>query len=58
MQQSQAGGGGGGGDPDILSNTQAGNPEKSQRYQASIRCWAIIGLPPKRHLNGVLLVGR
>ena len=27
------------------------NPEKSQSYQASIQCWAIIGPPGKRHLN-------
>ena len=29
------------------------NPLKSQSYQASIQCWAIIGPPAKRHLNGV-----
>ena len=46
-------------------------PEKSQKYvifcntgpeplkkQASIQCWVIIGLPAKRHLNGVSLAGR
>ena len=33
-------------------------PEKSQSYQASIQCWAIIGTPAKRHLNGVSLAGR
>ena len=27
-------------------------------YQASIKCWAIIGPPAKRHSNGVSLMGR
>ena len=31
---------------------------KSQGYQSSIQCWAIIGSPAKRHLIGVLLAGR
>ena len=31
----------------------SGSSEKSQNYQASIQCWAIIGPPAKRHLNGV-----
>ena len=31
---------------------------KSQSYQASIQCLAIVSLPAKRHLNGVSLVGR
>ena len=35
-----------------------GSPGKSQRCQAGIQCWAIIGPPAKRHLNGVLLPGR
>ena len=35
-----------------------GSPENSQSYQASIQCWAIIGQPAKRLLNGVLLAGR
>ena len=30
---------------------------KSQSYPASIQCWATIGLPAKRHLNGIWLVG-
>ena len=30
---------------------------KSQSYQSSIQCWALIGPPAKRHLNGVLLAG-
>ena len=34
------------------------SPEKSHSYQASIQCWDMIGRPAKRHLNGVLLVGR
>ena len=34
------------------------SPEKSQSYQSSIQCWAIIGTPAKRHLNGVSLEGR
>ena len=32
------------------------DPE-GQGVQVSIQCWAIIGLPAKGHLNGVLLVG-
>ena len=36
----------------FLSNTGP-DPIKSQSYQSSFRCWAIIGLPLKRHLNGV-----
>ena len=36
----------------------SGSFEKSQSYQASIPCWAIIGPPAKRHLNGVSLAGR
>ena len=31
-----------------------GSPEKSQSYQASIQCWAIICPPAERHFNGVL----
>ena len=34
------------------------SPEKSQSYQASIQCWAIIGPPAKRHLNAVSLAGQ
>ena len=34
------------------------DPLKSQSYQASIQCWAIIGTPAKRHFNGVSLAGR
>ena len=30
----------------------------SQSHQASIQCWANIGTPAKRHLNGVSLAGR
>ena len=30
---------------------------KSQSYQSSIQCWAIIAPPAKRHLNGALLAG-
>ena len=33
-------------------------PLKSQSYQGSIQCWAIIGTPTKRHFNGVSLAGR
>ena len=32
-------------------------PLKSQSYQSSIQCRAIIGPPAKRHLNGVSLAG-
>ena len=35
-----------------------GSPGKSQSYKASIQCWAIIGPPAKRPLNGVSLAGR
>ena len=28
------------------------------RIQASIQCWAIIGMPAKRHLDGVSQAGR
>ena len=31
----------------------SGSPEKSQSYQASNKCWAIICPPAKRHFNGV-----
>ena len=41
----------------ILSNTGPDPLEKSQSYQVSIQCWATIGPPAKRHLNGVLLAG-
>ena len=41
----------------FLNNT-APDPLKSQSYQASIQCWAIISTPEKRHLNGVSLVGQ
>ena len=40
----------------FLRNTGP-DPEKSQSYQASIQCWAIIGTPAKRNLNGVSLAG-
>ena len=33
-------------------------PLKSLSYQASFQFWAIIGLPTKRHLNGVSLAGQ
>ena len=41
----------------FLSNTGP-DPLKSQSYQVSIQCWAIIGPPAKRHLNGVSLAGQ
>ena len=38
---------------------QAGpDPLENLKYQASIQCWAIIGPPVKRHLNGVSLAGQ
>ena len=41
------------------SNTgRSGFPEIAQGYKSSIQCWAIIGTPAKRHLNGVSLAGR
>ena len=33
-------------------------PLKLQSYKASIQSWAIIGMPAKLHLNGVLLVSQ
>ena len=54
------GGGGQGSDPPppenhknimFLSNTGRDPLKESQRYQASIQCWAIIGPPVKHHLN-------
>ena len=60
--------GGGGGSEHLLKNHknirflshswQDPLKEKSQSYQASIQCLAIISTPAKRHLNGVLLVSR
>ena len=41
----------------FFSNTGP-DPLKITSYQASIQCWAIIGPPAKRHLNGVLLAGQ
>ena len=41
-----------------LSSNTGPDPLKNHSYQASIQCWATIGPPAKRHLNGVLLVGR
>ena len=42
---------------EFLSNW-FGSPEKSQSYQASIQCWAIISMPAKRHLNGISMAGQ
>ena len=61
------GGDGGSGPPPPVKKSQKyrvskqywfGSPEKSQSFQASIQCWANIGTPARRHLNGVSLVGR
>ena len=41
----------------FLSN-MVPDPLKTQSYQSSIQCRAIIGPPAKRHLNGVSLAGR
>ena len=41
----------------FFSNTGL-DPLKIVSYQASIQCWATIGMPAKRHLNGVSLAGR
>ena len=38
-------------------NTGLDSLTKSQSYQASIQCWAIIGTPAKCHLKGVSLAG-
>ena len=43
----------------FLSNIGQDPMEKYKATKpASIHCWAIIGLPAKCHLNGILLVGR
>ena len=42
----------------FLKQYWSGSPEKSQSYQASIQCRAIICMPAKRHLNVVSLAGR
>ena len=39
-------------------NTGPDPLKKQYIYQASIQCWAIIGPPAKRHLNGVWLADR
>ena len=41
----------------FLSNTGP-DPLKSQSYQSSIQCWAVIDPPAKCHLNGVSQAGR
>ena len=62
--------GGGGGGPRVRTppeNSQkfrvskqywSESPKKSQSYQASIQCWAIIGPPAKRHLKSGIVVFR
>ena len=59
--------GGGAGGPDSLRNHKnigfiskywSRTVEKPQCYKASIQCWAIVGTPAKRHLNGVSPTGR
>ena len=42
----------------FLSNTDPDSLKKSQSHQASIQCWAIIGMPAKCHLNGISLAGQ
>ena len=42
----------------FLSNIGPDPLKNQQSYQASIKRWAIIGPPTKRHLNGVSLTGR
>ena len=39
----------------FLGNT---GPDPLKNHKASIQFWAIIGMPAKRHLNGVSLAGR
>ena len=41
-----------------FSSNTGPDPLKNRSCQPSIQCWAIIGPPAKRHLNGVSLVGR
>ena len=64
MGGSRGGGGGGAGGPDPLKNHKnIGFLSKTglnplENHKATIQCWAIIGPPAKRHLNGVSLAGR
>ena len=41
----------------FLNHTGPDPLKESQIYQSSIQCWAIIGPPAKRHLNGISLAG-
>ena len=59
--QIQGGVGGGGGRTQkyrVSLQYWSRSPEKSQSYKARIQCWAIIGQPAKRNLNGVSLAAR
>ena len=42
----------------FLSNTGPDHLENHKAAKPSIQCWAIIGSPVKRHLNGFSLVDR
>ena len=53
----------GGGDPPVKTQKYrdsqqywSGSPEKLQRYQASILCWANIGPPERRADEGPFIV--
>ena len=39
----------------FLSDT---GPDPLKNHKATIQCWAIIGTPAKRNLNGLLLAGQ
>ena len=40
-----------------ITGKSSRSPEKSQSYQASIQCWAIMGMPVKRHFSWWANVG-
>ena len=56
MRGSGGGGGRGLGSTPVSLQYWSGSPEKSQRYQASFQCWAIVGMPAKRHFAGVSMM--
>ena len=59
----EGGGGGGRGSRPPEKSQNIGFLSKTglnplENHKATIQCWAIIGPPAKRHLNGVSLAGR
>ena len=41
----------------LLTVMKDSNQTNKQSYQASIQCWAIMGMPAKCHLNGISMAG-